>query len=346
MTPALRMIRSGLQATIQDFGRIGFQRLGMPVSGALDPVALTAANILAGNPPATAGLEILYVSPVFEVAAESVRIAAAGGRGVIEILGDRNERVSSLQSVRLVRDQQFRITPFSGSSVAYLSVEGGFQLTPFLGSCSTYQRASIGGFEGRPVEAGDLLPLNNNSAAPREEQMLPALDLTAPGRFRVVMGPQDDYFTRDAIHTFLSSEFVVSQDADRMGMRLDGPLLEHAGGYNIVSDGITTGAIQVPGNRQPIVLRADRQTTGGYPKIATVISADWPALGRLGPGAKLSFESISVKEAQDARLKYENMLARLPDTLFGVKQASEMDETKLLEVNLVSGVVDAYATPQ
>ena len=143
--------------------------------------------------------------------------------------------------------------------------------------------------------------------------MLPTLDLAPPARFRVVLGPQDDYFTdRGAPNAARVSAYTVSPASDRMGMRLDGPALEHAPrGYNIVSDGIAPGSIQVPGNGLPIVLLADRQTTGGYPKIATVISADLPALGRLRPGATVGFEAVSMEDAEAARRELEARLAAL-----------------------------------
>jgi biotin-dependent carboxylase-like uncharacterized protein len=303
MTAALRALSPGLMTTLQDLGRPGFQRLGIPVSGALDPISLRAANMIVGNPVATAALEIAYQGPMLAVEADSVRVALVGGGAALDILDESGaaERVPPLQSVRLQRGQRLRIGALAGGAVAYLAVEGGFAVEPMLGSRSTYVRAGIGGFGGRAIVAGDALPLSSDDAAEREERMLPSLDLSAPARFRVVLGPQDDYFTDAAIRTLLEATYTVTQATDRMGMRLDGPLLEHAKGFNIVSDGIAPGAIQVPGNGLPIVLLADRQTTGGYPKVAAVISADLAALGRLMPGAKVAFEAVSIDSAEAAR---------------------------------------------
>ena len=156
-----------------------------------------------------------------------------------------------------------------------------------------------------------------------------------------MLGPQDDYFTEAAIRTLLESTYTVSPATDRMGMRLDGPKLEHAKGFNIVSDGIAPGAIQVPGNGLPIVLLADRQTTGGYPKVAAVISADLPALGRLMPGAKVAFQAVSIDEAEAARRQMATLIADLEASIVPARHAGLIDEAKLMVANLVSGVVNA-----
>jgi allophanate hydrolase subunit 2 len=171
--------------------------------------------------------------------------------------------------------------------------------------------------------------------------MLPSLDLAPPRRFRVILGPQDDYFTQEGIATLLGSTYTVTPASDRMGMRLAGPTIAHAKGYNIVSDGIAPGSIQVPGNGLPIVLLADRQTTGGYPKIATVISADLPALGRLVPGAQVAFEAVDIEAAEAAARCLAADLAALPDRIVPARREPVLDAARLLGENLVSGVADA-----
>jgi biotin-dependent carboxylase-like uncharacterized protein len=341
MTAALRVISPGLMTTLQDLGRPGYQRLGIPVSGALDPISLRAANLIVGNPAAMAALEIAYQGPVLAVEADSVRVALAGASAPVDILDESGaaHRLPPLLSMRLQRGQHLRVGALGGG-VAYLAVEGGFAVEPMLGSRSTHTRAGIGGFAGRAVAAGDALPLTSATADEREERMLPALDLAPPARFRIVLGPQDDYFTEGAIRTLLESIYTVSPDADRMGMRLEGPRLEHAKGFDIVSDGIAPGAIQVPGNGLPIVLLADRQTTGGYPKVAAVISADLPALGRLAPGGKVAFQAVSIDEAEAARRQMAAMIADLETSVVPARRA-RVDEAKLLSENLVSGAVDA-----
>ena len=343
--PALKVVAPGLMTTLQDLGRPGYQRLGIPVSGALDEISLRAANLIAGNPGTVGALEIAYQGPTLEVEADSVRVAYAGGTAALDILqgngAGETRRLPPLQSVRLTKGQIVRVGALSGSPIGYLAVEGGFDAPLALGSQSTYMRGGLGGFAGRALQMGDLLSLKRPQAAEREERMLPSLDLTAPKRIRVVFGPQDDYFTDKGKRTLVESHYMVTPASDRMGMRLEGPPLEHTKGYNIVSDGISPGSIQVPGNGVPIVLLADRQTTGGYPKIATVISADVPALGRLAPGAKVAFEAVDIAAAETAHRQFLDWLQRLARSVTAVRAAVNVDEGKLLGANLVSGVVNA-----
>jgi biotin-dependent carboxylase-like uncharacterized protein len=331
--------------TVQDLGRPGYQRLGVPVSGALDHVSLRAANLLVGNPAGAAALEVAYQGPTLAVEAESVRVAFAGATAPIDILYAEQtasaERLPPLHSLRLLKGQRVRIGALSGSAVGYLAIEGGFDVAPVLGSRSTFTRAGIGGFEGRPLRAGDRLAINLAEATEREERMLPSLDLAIPARFRVVLGPQDDYFTAAGLHTLLESTYTVTSASDRMGMRLEGPPLEHAKGYNIVSDGIAPGSIQVPGDGLPIVLLADRQTTGGYPKIATVISTDLPALGRLTPGAKIRFEAVSIELAEEACRQQAALIEAMVERIVPIQRGPLVDARGLLSQNLVSGMVDA-----
>jgi biotin-dependent carboxylase-like uncharacterized protein len=345
MSAALRFLASGLLTTVQDLGRVGYQHQGIPVSGALDAVSLTAANLLVGNAPATAALEIAYQGPRFVVEAESVRIACAGAAAPIELLAaaeaGRPRRLEMLTSARLERGDQLRIGAFAG--VLYLAAAGGFDVPAVLGSRSTLVRAGIGGFNGRPVQAGDRLPLCRSQAAEAEEVRLAALDLSPPASFRIILGPQDDYFTPAALRLLTQTCYTVTPASDRMGMRLAGPRLEHSKGYNIVSDGIAPGTVQVPGNGLPIVLLADRQTTGGYPKIATVISADLPALGRLTPGASVRFRLVSIEEAEAARREQAALLGQLPQRIVAAPRTARIDEAQLQGANLVSGMIDALA---
>lgn len=329
----------GLHSTVQDLGRFGYQAYGVPVAGALDPLGLRLANAVVGNSEGLGALEFLYSGPTLEVAAAAVRVAASAAE--IEILSDPPRRIPPWQSVRLPRGTRFRPGALKGSVCGYLAVEGGFAIAPVLGSLSTYVRSRIGGLEGRPLRDGDRLALELDSPGERGEVCLAdPPDLTPPPRFRVVLGPQDDSFTTAAVETFLSQPFTVSQEADRMGLRLSGPRLEHADGFNIVSDGIATGAIQVPGSGQPIVLLADHQTTGGYPKIATVISADLPAAGRLKPGDEIGFTAVSVAEAQEARRSLEAELGRRMASLVPAQTPATLNEAALYGDNLISGVVD------
>lgn len=306
MTQALEVIIPGLHTTIQDRGRIGFQDVGVPTSGALDRVSLSLSNALVGNPPGTPALEMLLKGPTLRVRADSVRLALVGGNAGIEVRSGNARIIPAGRSVRLTRGEVFRVGALGDSVCAYLAIEGGPDIAPVLGSASTYVRGAIGGFQGRPLKHSDILPLKLAGVDARGEYALPRpLDLAVDQPIRVMLGPQNDFFTDDAVHTFLSSGYSVSPQADRMGYRLEGPPLAHAKGYDIISDGIVTGAIQVPGSGRPIVLMVDNQTTGGYPKIATVVSADIPVIGRRKPGRPIRFVAIDVREAELLRREQE-----------------------------------------
>jgi biotin-dependent carboxylase-like uncharacterized protein len=353
MTTHLRVIAPGVMTTVQDLGRPGYQRLGVPPSGALDHVSMRAANLLAGNPPTAAVLEIAYAGPTLAVEGDSARVAFAGATAAIDVLAADGsgirERLRPLESTRLTAGERLLIGALTGSAVAYLALEGGLALATVLGSRATLTRAGLGGFSGRALRAGDRIPLCQPVAAEREELTLPAppgqflaQGPARPARIRVVLGPQDDHFTAGGLGTFLSASYTITRAADRMGMRLAGPPLEHSQkGCNILSDGIATGAIQVPGDAMPIVLLADRQTTGGYPKIATVISADIPRLGRMAPGDQLIFVAIDVAAAEAAAARLAAEIAAMPQRL--MRRDAAFDAAKLMRENLVSGMVDARA---
>jgi len=333
---ALRIIEPGFGVTVQDLGRPRTQHLGIPVSGVLDPVALHLANALVGNAADRAALEIRLAGPTLEVGSPTVRLALAGTRTPLEVSGAGT--VPAHRSVRLRRGQRVRIGPLADSGSAVLAVEGGFDLPAVAGSLSTCVRARIGGLAGRALVAGDALALRVADPAPRGECRLPVdtyLDETGP--VRVVPGPQRDAFTGAAFDLFLATAWQVTHDADRMGIRLEGPVLEHRCGHDIVSDGIVTGSVQVPGTGRPIILLADHQTTGGYPKIATVISADIARLGRLRPGDSVRFEAVSIEDAQAARATQRDWLE---ETAASLEPAGAwLDRDALYRENLISGVV-------
>jgi biotin-dependent carboxylase-like uncharacterized protein len=347
MTPALSIVRPGLLTTIQDLGRVGHQSLGIAVCGALDPLALRAANALAGNPPGAGALEVLHLGPTMVVEADEVRMSFAGPRATIEILPDvaaiRGRPIETMRSVRLRRGEVIRIGSLAGGAALYVAVEGGFDIAPVLGSISTDIRAGIGGWQGRALVAGDHLPLRLISASRREESRIVGLDLSPPSVVRAIVGPQGDYFSAADIGAFFASTYTVGAGSNRMGMRLEGASIAHTRGHNITSDAIAPGSIQVPGNGQPIILLADRQTTGGYPKIVTVISADMPAVGRLTMGAKIRFESVTAEEALRLRRLLIEETARIPERIEPIRNGVEAVELapKLSDQNLISGVVDA-----
>lgn len=343
MSAALVVEAPGPFTTLQDLGRTGHQAAGIPVSGALDPESLRLANALVGNAEGEAALEMRLMGPTLKVAADHVRVALCGASSPLEIIAPERGEIAPWRSARLARGTVIRVPALRDSVTAYLAVEGGFDTPEILGSRSTCLRAGFGGFDGRILAKGDRLALNLDRVASRAElRAARAPSLTPPRRIRVVLGPQDDYFSEAGRAALLAAEYVVTKDADRMGLRLSGPRLEHERGYNIVSDGIATGSIQVPGDGQPIVLLADHQTTGGYPKIATVISADLPALGRLAPGATLRFTAVTVGAAEEARAAREREIVTLLRNLEPILiDPATLSSTALLSVNLVSGVVDA-----
>ena len=340
MTAALKIVRPGLFDTVQDLGRIGYMAFGMPTAGAMDRIGLTLANALAGNPPNTAGLEIGVMGPDLLVEAESVRIALTGPLSPALIEGDSPPKpLESDRSHLLKRGQVLRVGMVEGASTAYLAVAGGFAIAPFMGSLSTYARAGIGGFDGRKLAAGDLLPLKLESAPAGDERKLAGPFDYGSGPIRVIWGPQDDYFSDAGRQTFVTSEYKVSKEADRMGIRFEGPTIEHSKGADIISDGIGPGAIQVPGAGLPIMLLADRQTVGGYSKIATVASVDLPRLGRLLPGRTVRFTAITVEEAESLRREQEQRLARAIAGLQIARPAGGIDLARLYEENLIDGIV-------
>ncbi len=340
---ALRVIAAGLATSVQDLGRFGYQRFGVPTAGALDRVAMAAANTIVGNRADTAVLEMLYLGATLEIAAESVRMACVGLGASLEVVEDGATRtIPAAESVRLKHGARARAIVGRNTMSCVVAVEGGFAQQPVMGSLSTFTRAGMGGVDGRNLVVGDLLPLARQDTEERGEVRLASLDLALPPRFRLVLGPQDDYFTAEALKTFLSETYEVTRAADRMGLRLTGTPLTHAKGFNIVSDGIASGAIQVPGDGQPIILLADRQTTGGYPKIATIASVDLPALGRVGPGTKLAFEAVSVEAAEELRRAQARVEAGWREALEPATPDKAIREDMLYGANLISGVADAW----
>jgi biotin-dependent carboxylase-like uncharacterized protein len=335
MTARLVIDRPGLASSIQDLGRTGLQRYGVPVSGALDPLAARLANALVGNEPGEAVLEVLTLGPSFTVEAESVRLALTGSTIGLRLDGTT---IAAGRSVTASRGAKLAVPGFTDSACCYLAIAGGFDLEPVMGSCATYARGGFGGWGGRLLAAGDALPLRLATTSPGGERRAGSIDY-GTGPIRIVLGPQADWFEPDARETFFTEPYAITAEADRMGMRLEGPVLRHACGFNIVSDGIVTGAIQVPGNGQPIVLLADHQTIGGYPKLGTVASVDLPRLSRHRPGQQLRFMPIEAAAAETLRRAQETAFRRLLAEIAPLGAVPQTED--LLAANLISGVVSA-----
>lgn len=309
MSAGFDVIKAGVHTTLQDFGRIGLRAIGVPGSGALDPDALRLVNLLVQNPPGTGALEMLYSGSTLMLTGGDARIAIGGAEAVIET-PQRSTRVLPAWHSTLMRaGEKLRVGVISGTTAAYLAVDGGFDIPPTLGSVATSVRAGLGGYNGRILRARDRLPLNLSVPARRAERCYvePPV-LQSPAIVRVCLGPHADTFLPDSIKLFLASTHTVSQSSDRIGLRLDGAVLRHRTSYDLLSEGIPPGSIQVPGSGQPILLLADHPTVGGYPRIATVISADVPAAGRLRIGGAFKFAAVDDAEARRARQERKQWL--------------------------------------
>ena len=296
---SITVLSPGALTTVQDLGRWGHQRFGVPTSGAMDPRALRTANILVGNDEGEACLECTLLGPTLRFERGSVIALTGGDLGAM--IDDTP--LAPYRAVAVEAGQKLHFTTVRTGCRAYLAVQGGLDLPLTLGSRSTYLRAALGGFEGRALRAGDVLPikaskitLNNLALRHIDEHFIPREEYT----LRVLLGPQDDYFSSAGLETFLSALYTVAPASDRMGCRLSGPPIAHKTTGDIISDGIALGAIQVPADGEPIIMLADRQSVGGYTKIATVISPDLRILAQLKPGDRLRFTAVSIYEAQEA----------------------------------------------
>ena len=344
MSARLKILQPGPQTTVQDLGRLGYQAYGVPVCGALDPIALRLANRLVGNDEGAAALECRLAGPSLIVLGGAVRLALTGAEATIEVtIEGETIAYPAWRAIDVPEGAIVRLSALRGSGCAILAVAGGIEVPLVLGSRSTDLKGKFGGHDGRALAAGDQLVIDGSPDGPCLELPSPP-SLAFAGTLRVVLGPQAESFTEDGLKTFLGTPYRVSREADRMGMRLEGSPLAFVKGADIVSDGIATGSIQVPGSGLPIVLLADHQTIGGYAKIATVISADLPLAGRLLPGAEIRFAAVSVEEAEDARRARESELSRLIDSLCPVREVARIDEHALFAANLISGVVTAHET--
>jgi 5-oxoprolinase (ATP-hydrolysing) subunit C len=315
MSPALRAIAPGPHVTIQDAGRQGWLRFGVSRSGAMDFPSLAAANVLVGNPPDTAALEFAQLGGTWKVEAESCRIAVTGGTFGISADG---RPLAPWRSHTLRRGQRLSLAPTRDALWGYLAVAQGFDLSPQLGSCATHLRSGVG---GQRIAEGDELPLLADQAPEGgDHRIAPPPRETGP--FRVVLGPQDDHFDRDTIAAFLATPWRLSHRSDRMGSWLEGPAMTHANGFNLLSDGLVPGCIQVPGSGQPIVLLMDCQTMGGFPKLATVITADLARFAQCRPASEVRFVAVDVDAAQSLYRAYYAKLEGLADAAEGLPAPS------------------------
>jgi biotin-dependent carboxylase-like uncharacterized protein len=302
----IRFADAGPQTTIQDLGRIGQLRYGIPPSGPLDVRAFVIANRLVGNADGAAALECTLVGPRFTVEA-ACAIAVTGAEAPVTVNGAAAPAWAALP---LAPGDTVRVGPARAGVRVYVAFSGGLDVPPALGSRATYLRGRLGGLAGRSLKRDDVLRLF--PAPPPAPRALPAAQvppIESEPEVRVVLGPQADRFTAEGLAALTGAPYEVLPQSDRMGARLAGARIAHRRGHDIISDGIALGSIQVPGDGQPIVLLVDRQSTGGYTKIATVGSFDIGRIGQLRPGQRLRFRAVDVAEAHRLHRAWETSMA-------------------------------------
>ena len=311
---SITVLNPGLLTTVQDQGRIGYQQFGVSVSGVMDPRSASLANILVGNDEKEAVLECTMMGPHLQFNQANC-IAITGGDLMPTLDG---KPIPNYTAVKGEAGQVLKFTMPKTGCRAFIAFAGGLDIPEVMGSRSTYMKAKIGGVEGRKLAKDDVIgfrapkaELKNMNFRAMASEFVPRKEYTV----RVVLAPQEDYFTDAGIQTFLSEVYSVTAEFDRMGCRLEGAVIQHKEGGDIISDGIAFGAIQVPSSGQPIIMLGDRQTTGGYTKIANVISADFRILAQLKQGDKVRFEKVSVKAAQDALLTQRAALKTIRNAL-------------------------------
>ncbi|MBR2120548.1 MAG: biotin-dependent carboxyltransferase [Afipia sp.] len=334
----LVVVTTGPATSVQDAGRFGAQRYGLTTSGAMDRVSLAMANALTGNSPLAAAIEIGPFGTAFTARDGAVRIALSGAARVADIAGSL---LLMNETALIAEGETLKLGAARNGVFSYLAVEGGIAGEPVFGSLSVNARADLGSPFPRPLQVGDALDVGTALVAPHERALDTFDQPLTP--IRVVMGPQDDEFGA-ACDVFLNSEWRISVTSDRMGYRLEGPKVVHPGGHNIVSDGAVHGSIQVPGNGQPIVLMADHGTTGGYPKIATVISADLGRFAQMQSGAMIRFKAINVEEAQSEARKLAEFIQALPGCIH-IAGGSSLNLVELQKANVAGVAVNAIDEP-
>jgi biotin-dependent carboxylase-like uncharacterized protein len=330
---ALVIRACGPATSIQDRGRFGFQRYGVSPAGAMDPLFLAAANLLVGAAADAAALEI-GPGGARLVADGEITIALAGPSCSLSVDG---RAVAPFAAIRVPDGADIVARLQSGAAYAYLGIEGGIATKPDMGSRAMHRRSGIG---GSALAVGARLPAAGG-LRDATLQYVPDPPGHRSGPIRILPGPQDDLFVDEALSVLTGPGYRLSAQADRMGVRLEGPALRHRSGYNIVSDGIVEGSIQVPGDGRPIVLLRDRQTTGGYPKIATIISADIGRFAQIPPGEAVRFACVTLAEAiaaaREARAVIDGLAAGLASL------AAPLTSERLLSLNLIDGVASATA---
>lgn len=299
----------GLLTTVQDLGREGFGPMGVSASGAADPVALRLGNLLVGNAQGAAALEMTLLGGTFRFPDGGV-IALAGSDFSAKLDGAQTEPWTS---VAVKPGQILEAAMTKSGARCYLCVQGGFDVPPFLASASTHLLSGLGGYAGRALRKGDVLRIAPAKAAfqtfRKRRVSARALEKLKPRNvLRVTDGPQRNWFPDAAQQLFLQSAYTVTEESNRMGVRLHGPPIQCGSRGEMISEGVSLGAVQIPASGQPIILFVEQQTTGGYPKIANVISADLHSLGQLRPRDEIRFERVDLETARALFADQEKLL--------------------------------------
>ena len=292
----------GLFTTVQDLGRDGFGPIGVSPSGAADSIALRLGNRLVGNPEGGAALEMTLVGGTFYFPQGAV-VALAGG--------DFEADIPQWTTQVMPAARILRVGGSKSGARSYLCVRGGIAVPQVMGSASTHVLSGLGGLKGRPLRKGDVLPIGPEPLTASKGRLGPdILKELMPGKLlRTTDGPQNDWFSETGRRDFYTTAYRVSEDSNRVGIRLQGEALEIQNAGRMITEGVTLGAIQIPQSGQPVILFVEQQTTGGYPKIANVISADIPSLGQLRPGDEIRFQRVTIAEARKALREQEAILA-------------------------------------
>jgi antagonist of KipI len=303
----IQALEPGLFTTVQDLGREGFAPLGVSASGAADAISLRLGNRLVGNAQGTAGLEMTLLGGMF-VFPEGALAALAGSDFGATLDGKPIELWSSFEAKA---GQALRLGPTRSGARCYLCIAGGIEARLFLGSASTHILSGLGGHEGRALRKGDVLKIGAASGSSRKRRLSArALEEFQPRKvLRVTPGPQSDWFPESSQALFYQSRYRVAEESNRMGIRLEGAVIPAASSGEMISEGVALGAIQVPDGGQPIVLFVEQQTTGGYPKIANIISADLHSLGQLRPRDEIRFERVDRETARSLLIDQEERMA-------------------------------------
>jgi antagonist of KipI len=299
----------GLLTTVQDLGRQGFGPVGVSPSGAADPISLRLGNLLVGNREGAAALEMMLLGGTFIFPHGA--IVALTGSDFGAMLDDGKLGIGT--SVRVRPDQTLHVGPTTSGARCYLCVRGGITVKLFLGSASTHILSGLGGFQGRPLRKGDVLRIGRAAKHFRKRAVAQRATENFSHRkiLRVTLGPQASWFSESSLRAFYAGRYRIGEQSNRMGLRLEGAAVSQSGAREMITEGVSLGAVQVPAGGSPIILFVEQQTTGGYPIIANVISADLHRIGQLRPRDEIRFEQVTFDAARSLLVEQEKLLASL-----------------------------------